>query len=307
MLMAVLGKRMRFLILLVLGICLQVPGAWGADGVLRMATTTSTENSGLLDVLLPAFERETGIRVAVFAKGTGAALRDGREGNVDVVLVHAREREKHFVEQGDGAYRLEVMYNDFVLLGPPEDPAGIRGCREATAALASIALHQVRFVSRGDESGTHIKELALWEASGVPLRQEMKEVREKGRKRRIAFRHPGGLGSWYFSIGQGMGKTLTYANERRAYTLSDRGTYLRYKFGRGKSLDLEILCQGDPRLHNPYGVIPISPRKHPHVRFHLAQRLARWLVSPHAQALIAGYRIQGQQAFFPAALPVQGE
>jgi tungstate transport system substrate-binding protein len=271
-------------------------------GILRMSTTTSTENSGLLDVLLPEFERDTGIRVKVFAKGTGAAIRDGMDGNVDVIFVHAREKEEKFLSDGYGAYRLGVMHNDFVILGPVTDPAGIKGMGEASMALRKIAEARTRFVSRGDDSGTHTKEQALWKASTLPLKVEVTEIAKKGKRQAVSFVHPDGLGQWYLSIGQGMGKTLTYAEEKQAYTLADRGTVLKYKYGRKQGLDLEILCEGDPKLFNPYGIIPINPKRYPHVNFQDADRLAKWLVSQKGQRLIANYKIEGRQAFFPDAI-----
>jgi tungstate transport system substrate-binding protein len=274
-----------------------------ADKVIKMSTTTSTENSGLLDVLLPELERDTGIQVKVFAKGTGAAIRDGMDGNVDIIFVHAKAREEKFVADGYGAYRLGVMHNDFVIVGPQADPVGIRGKKDASRALTMIASKEAPFVSRGDDSGTHTKEQALWKASGIPLETTSTEIMSKGKKKKLTFVYPGGLGKWYFSIGQGMGKTLTYAEEKQAYTLTDRGTYLNYKFGREQGLDLEILCEGDPLLFNPYGIIPINPRKYPHVKFDLADQFAKWLVSPKVQAMIAQYKIQGQQAFYPDAVP----
>ncbi|MGD8917255.1 MAG: substrate-binding domain-containing protein [Syntrophobacterales bacterium] len=274
-----------------------------ADKVIKMSTTTSTENSGLLDVLLPELEKDTGIKVKVFAKGTGAAIRDGMDGNVDIIFVHAKAREEKFVADGYGAYRLGVMHNDFVIVGPKADPAGIRGKKDAARALTMIASKEDSFVSRGDDSGTHTKEQALWKASGIPLETTSTEIIRKGKKKKLSFLYPGGLGKWYFSIGQGMGKTLTYAEEKQAYTLTDRGTYLNYKFGRQQGLDLEILCEGDPLLFNPYGIIPINPEKYPHVKFDLADQFAKWLVSPKVQAIIARYKIQGQQAFYPDAVP----
>jgi tungstate transport system substrate-binding protein len=270
---------------------------------LKMATTTSTENSGLLDVLLPVFTRDTGIPVKVFAKGTGAAIRDGIDGNVDIIFVHAKKREKKFIANGYGVYRLGVMHNDFVLLGPANDPAKIKGVSEAAAVFREIAAKRAKFVSRGDDSGTHTKEQSLWKASGVPLKTDTTQIVKKGKKRTLSFQHPEGLGKWYFSIGQGMGKVLTYAEEKQAYTLADRGTYLKYKFGREQGLDLDILCEGDPKLYNPYGIIPVNPAKHPHIRFEWAETFARWLISPKAQDLIAKYQIQGRQAFFPDAFP----
>jgi tungstate transport system substrate-binding protein len=277
--------------------------AFAGSKTLKMATTTSTENSGLLDILLPAFTRDTGIPVKVFAKGTGAAIRDGMDGNVDIIFVHAKEREEKFIADGYGVYRLGVMHNDFLILGPSTDPAKIKGMNEAAPAFRKIAVKKSKFTSRGDDSGTHTKEQALWKASGVLLKTETTQIFKKGKKRSLSFQHPDGLGKWYFSIGQGMGKTLTYAEEKQGYTLADRGTYLKYKFGRKYGLDLNILCEGDPELYNPYGIIPVNPVKHPHVRFEWADILAKWLVSPKAQALIAGYRIQERQAFFPDAFP----
>ena len=278
-------------------------GVRAEEKVLKMSTTTSTENSGLLDVLLPELEKDTGIQVKVFAKGTGAAINDGRDGNVDIIFVHAKDREEKFVEEGFGAYRLAVMHNDFVIVGPPSDPVGIKGGNDTAAALKAVANAKAKFISRGDDSGTHTKEQELWAATGLPLTTETMEIVKSGKKANMKFKHPGGLGEWYISIGQGMGKTLTYAEEKQAYTMTDRGTYLKYKFGREQGLDLEILCEGDPLLFNPYGIIPINPKKYPHVKFDLADEFAKWLVSEKAQAMIANYKIEGQQAFFPDAIP----
>ena len=285
---------------LILGIC--ATSVSGAEKVIKMSTTTSTENSGLLDLLLPQFTRDTGIQVKVVAKGTGAAIRDGMDGNVDVIFVHAKAREEKFVADGYGTYRLGVMHNDFVIIGPAADPAGIKGTRDAAVALTKIAMTKGKFISRGDDSGTHTKEQELWKTTGVPLKTERTEIVKKGQKKTVSFLHPEGLGTWYLSIGQGMGKTLTYAEEKQAYTMTDRGTYLKYKLGRKQGLDLEILCEGDERLFNPYGIIPINPKMYPHVKFDWADTLAKWLVSPKARVLIAEYKIQGQQAFFPDAV-----
>jgi len=296
-------KRSLCILTLSLLVVLLVGPVTGADKVIKMSTTTSTENSGLLDVLLPEFKAETGIDVKVIAKGTGAAIRDGMDGNVDIIFVHAKEREEEFVAGGYGAYRLAVMHNDFVILGPPQDPAGIKGMRDAAAALKKIGRARALFVSRGDDSGTHTKEQDLWKESGLRLKTKTTEIVKDGQKRKLRFTHPDGLGEWYFSIGQGMGKVLIYAEEKQAYTLADRGTYLKYKFGREQGLQLDILCEGDPQLYNPYGIIPISPKKYPHVDFQAAERLAKWLVGSKAQALIANYKIEGRQAFFPDAIP----
>ena len=297
-------KNHHALSILVFFIVLFISFSAQADSkIIKMSTTTSTQNSGLLDVLLPELEKDTGIQVKVFAKGTGAAIRDGMDGNVDIIFVHAKAREEKFVSEGYGAYRLAVMHNDFVLIGPNSDPAGIKGSSKATKALGKIAQSKAKFISRGDDSGTHTKEQALWKGSGLSLKSIKREIVKKGKKRNISFQSPEGLGEWYFSIGQGMGKTLTFAEEKQAYTMTDRGTFLKYKLGRKQGLDLEILCEGDPDLFNPYGIIPINPKKYAHVKFELADKFAAWLVSKKAQGMISRYRILGQRAFFPDAVP----
>lgn len=299
-------KKGYFLIIGAVVLCIMILSSTSLaeEKVLKMSTTTSTENSGLLDVLLPVLKKDTGISVKVFAKGTGASIRDGMDGNVDVIFVHAKAREEKFVTEGYGTQRYAVMHNDFVILGPPSDPAGIKRTKDAAAALKKIAEARTKFVSRGDDSGTHTKEQQLWQATGLPLKTETKEIVKKGKKRSISFKSPGGIGQWYFSIGQGMGKALIFAEEKQAYTLADRGTFLNYKLGRKQGLDLDVLCEGDPALFNPYGVIPVNPKKYPHVKYEMAETFARWLVSGKAQALIANYKIQGHQAFFPDAVPV---
>ena len=298
---------MRGLFLLMVGLsllCSVMVGIAGADDqVLTMSTTTSTQASGLLDVLLPEFKADTGISVKVIAKGTGAAIRDGMDGNVDLIFVHARSREEQFVQDGYGTRRYPIMHNDFVILGPAADPAGVRGNGDVIEALQRIAAEGQAFVSRGDDSGTHTKEQALWKASGLSLATETRKIVKKGQKRDITFVHPRDLGPSYLSIGQGMGKTLTFAEEKQAYTLCDRGTFIKYKFGRQPALDLDVLCEGDPRLANPYGVIPVNPDKFPHVKHDLAESMAQWLTSSRGQSLIAGYRLEGQQLFYPDALP----
>jgi tungstate transport system substrate-binding protein len=298
--------KIRFIWILAVVIIsiLDVGSGQCAEKLIKMATTTSTENSGLLDVLIPEFTRKTGIQVKIFAKGTGAALRDGMEGNVDIILVHAKSREAVFVAQGYGAYRLDVMHNDFVIIGPSGDPAKIKGMRDAAGAFRKISAAKVMFISRGDDSGTHIKEQAIWKATGKGMKIESSEIIKKGTKRTLSFVYPVGLGKGYISIGQGMGKALTFAEEKQAYTITDRGTFLKYKYGRKLGLNLEILCEGDPRLFNPYGVIPVSPKKHPHAKFAWADRFAGWLVSAQAQKLIGQYKIAGRQAFFPDAVPI---
>jgi tungstate transport system substrate-binding protein len=296
-------KRSWLLIIALVVVMLASRPVTAAEKVIKMSTTTSTENSGLLDVLLPEFEKDTGIKIKVFAKGTGAAIRDGTDGNVDIIFVHAKAREEQFVTDGYGAYRLGVMHNDFVIVGPTTDPAGIKGMKNGSEALKKIAEAKASFVSRGDDSGTHTKEQALWKATGLPLQTQRTEIVVKGQKKGLTFMYPGGLGEWYLSIGQGMGKTLTFADEKRAYTLADRGTYLEYKYGKQPAVELDILCEGDPLLFNPYGIIPINPKKYPHVKFDLADQFAKWLVSPKVQAMIARYKIQGKQAFYPDAIP----
>jgi tungstate transport system substrate-binding protein len=300
----VLNKQMGSVILSFLALLLLPVTARGESKIIKMSTTTSTENSGLLNVLLPEFTKETGIEVKVFAKGTGAAIRDGVDGNVDVIFVHAKTREEKFIAEGYGAYRFGVMHNDFVIVGPAADLAGIGGMRDAAGAFRKIAAVKVKFISRGDDSGTHIKEQAMWKASGEAMKTETSAIVKKGKKQALSFVYPVRLGKRYISIGQGMGKTLTYAEEKQAYTLTDRGSFLKYKYGRKLGLNLEILCEGDPELFNPYGAIPVSPKKHPHVKFAWADRFARWLVSVQAQELIGQYKIAGRQAFFPDAPPV---
>jgi tungstate transport system substrate-binding protein len=222
---------------------------------------------------------------------------------VDVLFVHDKPREEKFVADGFGTKRYPVMHNDFVIVGPKKDPAGIKGMKDAAKAMAKIAQAKAGFVSRGDDSGTHAKEQELWRESGVPLEKKTTEVVRGGKKSSLSFEYPEGLGEWYYSIGQGMGKTLLFALEKQAYALTDRGTYLEYKFGRKEGLDLEILVEGDEKLFNPYGVIPVNPKKYPYVKYDLAEILAKWLVSPKGQALIADYKIQGHQAFYPDAIP----
>ena len=273
------------------------------DHVLTMSTTTSTQASGLLDLLLPVFEKDTGITVKVIAKGTGAAIRDGMDGNVDVIFVHAKGREEKFVAEGYGTKRYAVMHNDFIILGPEADPAGIKGQADVALALKAIANQKATFVSRGDDSGTHTKEQQLWKDTGLPLQTITQTIVKKGKERDIQFTYPGGLGQWYMSIGQGMGKALTYADEKQAYVMSDRGTYIKYKVGRKQGLDLMVLCEGDARLANPYGVIPVNPAKYPRVKHTQAKIFAEWLVSEKGQALIANYRLLDQPLFYPDAIP----
>ena len=289
----------RRLFLIILTVCIFPGIVLSHENIIKMSTTTSTENSGLLDVLLPEFTKDTGIGVKVFAKGTGAAIRDGMDGNVDIIFVHDRQREEKFVSEGFGKYRLGVMHNDFVIIGPAGDPAEIKGTGNAAGALNKIAEKKAKFVSRGDDSGTHSKEQDLWKLSGMPLKTAVTDIVKEGSRTSLFYIYPDGMEERYSSIGQGMGKTITYAEEKQAYTLADRGTYLKYKFGRKQGLDLEILCEGDPSLFNPYGIIPVNPEKHSHVRYKEADMLAKWLVSDKAKKLISEYRIEGCQAFFP--------
>ena len=247
-----------------------------AERFITLGSTTSTRDSGLLDHLDPLFEADTGISVRVIAAGTGRALEMGRRGDVDVLLVHHRPSEDAFVAAGDAPYRRDVMYIDFVIVGPPDDPAGVRSVTTAAAALEAIADTDALFLSRGDDSGTHKAELALWAAAG---------------------RSAGERGDGYRESGSGMGATLNTASELGAYTLTDRGTWLSFR-NRGH---LELLLEGDPPLRNPYGVLPISPTKHPHVKFADAEAYVDWLVSPTGQAAIAAFRVGGEPLFFANA------
>ncbi len=277
--------------------------SWGAlaeKKILKMSTTTSTQASGLLDILLPALEKDTGIKIKVIAKGTGAAIRDGMDGNVDVIFVHAKSREEKFIKEGFGTKRYAVMHNDFVILGPADDPAGINGIKNASAALKKIAKAKKLFASRGDDSGTHTKEQALWKSTGIKLKETSTKIVKKGKEKSISFTQP--EGKWYRSLGQGMGKTITFADEKQAYTIADRGTYIKFKHGNKKAISLEVLCEGDTILANPYGVIPVNPKKHPHVKHSLAKKFAEWIVSPKGQSLIANYRLIGKQLFYPDAV-----
>ena len=296
-------KRLGIKIILVgLAVCFFCINGLAEEKIIKMSTTTSTQASGLLDVVLPALEKDTGIQVKVIAKGTGAAIRDGMDGNVDVIFVHAKARENKFVRDGYGTQRYAVMHNDFVVLGPPKDPAAIKGISNATAALKKIAVAKAAFVSRGDDSGTHTKEQALWESTGLPLEKNVQTIVKKGKKKEIGFISPQGLGQWYLSIGQGMGKAITFADEKQAYILADRGTYIKYKCGRDVPIDLVVLCEGDPALANPYGVIPLNPKKHPHVKYELSKTFAEWLVSRKGQTVVDNYRLLGKQLFYPDAI-----
>ena len=289
---------MKKLLLLLVLMALPVVSV-AQDKVLKMSTTTSTESSGLLEVLLPEFKKDTGIDVKVVAKGTGAAIRDGVDGNVDVIFVHDPAREEKFVADGFGTKRYYVMYNDFLIIGPAADPAGAKG-GDATAAMKKIALSEAVFVSRGDDSGTHAKEQELWKAAGLPLKEEEAVFKAKDKEVKFKAVHPEQMKT-YMSIGQGMGKTLTFAEEKQGYTITDRGTYVQYKFGRPEGLQLDPISEGDKALFNPYGVIPVNPEKHPHVRFDLADTFAKWLVSERGQKVIGDFKLLDKQLFFPDA------
>ena len=245
-----------------------------AETRLRMSTTTSTENSGLLKVLLPPFEKSCDCIVDVIAVGTGKALKMGEMGDVDVVFVHARNLEDKFVADGFGVNRRNVMYNDFVLIGTSSDPAGVKGAKSAAEAFSLIAAKNAVFISRGDESGTHQKEKEIWKGAGLTPK-----------------------GGWYVEAGQGMGEVITMATEKQGYTLADRGTYIAYK----KKSDLVLLYEGDKTLFNPYGVIAVNPKRHPHVKYDLAMKLVDFLTSKEGQGTIADFKVNGEQLFFPNA------
>ncbi len=260
--------------LCLLGLLLSSPASAGER--IRLATTTSTDNSGLLAALLPPFEEKYGVRVDVIAVGTGRALKLGENGDVDVVLVHAREAEDEFIEKGFGINRRDVMHNDFVLVGPESDPARIRQAPSASGALTTIAEAEAPFISRGDDSGTHKKELTLWQAA---------EIRPEG--------------DWYVEAGQGMAAALHMADEKRAYTLVDRGTWIAF----AHKLELTALFEGDPDMFNPYGIIAVNPSLHPHVNHTGAMRLITWITSPEGQKAIGSYKMKGERLFTPASVP----
>ncbi|QTA78998.1 putative ABC transporter, substrate-binding protein [Desulfonema limicola] len=295
-------KLFMAVFILIFGMISSTAIAADDEKVIKMSTTTSTQSSGLLEILLPELKKDTGIEVKVIAKGTGAAIRDGMDGNVDVIFVHALERENKFVEDGFGTKRYAVMHNDFIILGPKNDPAGIKGMKDAAQALKKIAIGRFPFISRGDDSGTHTKEQDIWKAAGIEMEKNVKILSAGGKDKEISFIYPKGSEKWYISIGQGMGKTLTFADEKQAYTIADRGTYIKYKLGRDQALDLEIVCQGDPVLFNPYGIIPVNPKKFPHVKYALAEEFSQWLISEKGQKLIADYKLLGEQLFYPDAV-----
>jgi tungstate transport system substrate-binding protein len=249
-----------------------------AQQIIRMSTTTSTENSGLLQHLLPAFESRANAKVQVISVGTGRALEVAKNGDVDVTLVHARPSEDKFVAAGDGVNRRDVMYNDFIVVGPVADPAGVKGSHDVLAALKKIVAAKVKFISRGDNSGTDQMERAYWKQIGVQPE-----------------------GGNYVSAGLGMGEVLTMAAEMQAYTLTDRATYAAYQDRTG----LAIAVEGDPKMFNPYGIIAVNPARHPGINYKGAMQLIEWITSAEGQARIASFRINGQQMFFPSAKPAK--
>ncbi len=253
--------------------------AQAQERFITVASTTSTEQSGLFKYLLPIFEKKTGIQVRVVAVGTGQALDIGRSGDADVVFVHAKPLEEKFMAEGQGVKRYDVMYNDFVLVGPKSDPAKVSGTKDIVAALRKIRAAQAPFVSRGDRSGTHFAELQLWKDAGIDIAKDK--------------------GPWYRDTGQGMGPALNTAAAMNAYILSDRGTWLSFKNRR----DLGIVVEGDKRLFNQYGIMLVNPEKHPDVKKEWGQQFVDWIISPEGQQAIAGYKINGEQLFFPDAKP----
>jgi tungstate transport system substrate-binding protein len=263
--------------LLATGLGLSIGPALGQDKFITVASTTSTENSGLFGYLLPLFQEKTGIEVRVVAVGTGQAIELARNGDADVLFVHHKPSEEKFVADGLGVERHEVMYNDFVIVGPASDPAGIKGDKDVVDAMGKIAAAQAPFASRGDDSGTHKAELALWQEAGVDV--------------------AGASGTWYRETGSGMGPTLNTAASMDAYALTDRGTWLAFD----NRQNLEILVEGDPRLFNQYGIILVNPEKHPHVKAELGQAFIDWVLSDEGQEAIGAFKINGQQAFFPNA------
>ncbi len=270
-----LARTLMTLMLLFAAVGISGP-ATAADRFIILQSTTSTENSGLYADLLPRFEADSGIEVRVVAVGTGQALRNAGNGDGDVLIVHARAAEDAFVAAGHGVARHDLMANDFVIVGPASDPAGINGMSDTAAALRKLAQAHAAFVSRGDDSGTHKKEQALWRAAGL---------------------EPQADGDWYREAGTGMGATLNIAIGMDAYTLTDRATWISF----GNKLDHRVVVEGDAALQNPYGVILVNPETHPGVRARDGQIFIDWLLSPKGQAAISGFRVHGQQLFFPNA------
>jgi tungstate transport system substrate-binding protein len=267
-------RPLRYLLACLFIFSATTQAAENPEKIVRLATTTSTDNSGLLNALLPKFTEDSGYQVHVIAVGTGKALRMGRDGDVDLVLVHARPAEDKFVAEGYGEKRYGVMYNDFVIVGPKSDPAQIKSAKNAVEALKKIADSQSIFISRGDDSGTHKKERSLWTKAGV--------------------KHDG---SWYREAGQGMGKVLQIAGEMDGYTLTDRGTWLAYQ----SKLPLQIDFEKDPLLFNPYGIIAVNPKRHPDTNYQGALALIGWMISPKGQEMIGDFKVGDNQLFTPSA------
>jgi len=268
-------KNIIFLVIFILSISLLLISTVYAEPIhLKLATTTSTENSGLLNVLLPPFEELSNIKVDVIAVGTGAAIKLGENGDVDIILTHDPDAEDKFVQDGYGVNRRDVMYNDFIVLGPANDPAKIKGMKNVVSAFTNIANQQAFFVSRGDASGTDVKEKIIWQIAGIKPEK------------------------WYMEAGQGMGATLQIANEKQAYVLSDRSTFLNYK----DKIGLNILCEGDPLLFNPYTIIALNPERFSHVKYMEAMQLIAWVTSIEGQKIIREYKIDGEILFHPMAI-----
>jgi len=271
----------RHLLLPVLAIALAATAgpSVAADKFITVQSTTSTQNSGLLDYLLPKFTKTSGIEVHVVAVGTGQAIKNARNGDGDVLLVHAKPAEEKFVADGEGLKRFDLMYNDFVIVGPAGDPAKVGGMKDAVAALKKISAANAAFASRGDDSGTHKKELSLWKAAGIDV--------------------AAASGQWYRETGSGMGATLNTGVGMGAYVLTDRATWIAFK-NKG---DFKIQVEGDKMLFNQYGIILVNPQKHKNVKADLGQTFVDWMLSPQGQATIAAYKVDGQQLFFPNAAP----
>ena len=268
-------KNIIFRVIFILSISLLLIGTVYAEPIhLKLATTTSTENTGLLDKLLPPFEEKFNIKVDVIAVGTGKAITLGENGDVDILFVHAREAEDKFVQGGYGVNRRDVMYNDFIVLGPSNDPAKIKGMKNVVSAFTNIANQKAFFVSRGDASGTDVKEKIIWQIAGIKPEK------------------------WYMEAGQGMGATLQIANEKQAYVLCDRGTFIAYK----NKIELVILSEGDPLLFNPYGIMAVNPDLYPHVKYMEAMQLIAWVTSVEGQKIIREYKIAGEKLFYPVAI-----
>jgi tungstate transport system substrate-binding protein len=271
-----LKKLPRYTVLMVFGLML-AGQSWAADEFITVASTTSTENSGLFGFILPKFTEKAGIEVRVVAVGTGQAIKNAQNGDADVLFVHHKPSEEKFVAGGFGVKRFDVMYNDFVVIGPGSDPAGVKGMDDVAAALKKIADAEAPFTSRGDDSGTHKKERSLWQDAGVDV--------------------AAASGGWYRETGSGMGATLNTASGMHAYVLSDRATWLKF----GNKGELEIVVEGDSKLFNQYGIILVNPEKHPHVKADAGQQFVDWVISVEGQKLIGEYQIEGQPAFFPNA------